>query len=297
MNYKVLLFYKYTKIENPNELKEQQVQICKTLGLKGRTIIATEGINSTLGGTEQNINEYIKYMQRIEQFKDIDFKVSSGTGPNDFPKLSIKVRNEIVSTHMPDLDPTIVTGAYITADQLHNWFRTNKEFYLVDMRNTYEYKIGHFKNSIDSTFDNFRDLPKVLKKLEHLKEKTVVTVCTGGIRCEKASGYLVKNGFKDVYQLYGGMQTYMQKYPGDDFLGKLYVFDNRIAVDFITDESKRVVVGKCEICGQPSEVYVNCGLPQCNKHFICCENCSNNELGKSFCTPTCAKKYLFVNKI
>jgi len=292
MKYKILLFYKYIKLNNLEDLKNSQRKICETLNLKGRTIIAEEGINSTLGGLKENIDKYIEYMKADERFTDIDFKLSDGTGENDFPKLSIKVRNEIVSTHLGenDIDPNKLTGKYVKPDDLHTWFKEGKEFYLVDMRNTFEYKVGHFKNSIDSTFDRFRDLPEIIKKIDYLKDKTVVTACTGGVRCEKASGILIREGFTDVYQLYGGMHTYMKKFPGDDFLGKLYVFDGRVTVDFIKDESKRVIVGKCDKCNNPSENYVNCANLSCHKHFICCNECIKKTNNTPFCNKECMLK-------
>jgi UPF0176 protein len=293
MKYSVLLFYKYIKLTDLENLMKSQREVCETLNLKGRTIIAQEGINSTLGGLTDDIDKYIEYMKADERFEDIDFKLSKGNGPDDFPKLSVKVRSEIVATHLgdEDIDPIKVTGEYITVDELHNWFKTNKEFYLVDMRNTFEFKVGHFANSIDSTFDRFRDLPEILKKIEHLKDKVIVTACTGGVRCEKASGVLVRAGFKHVYQLHGGMHTYMAKFPGDDFLGKLYVFDGRVTMDFLEDESKRVVVGKCDVCESPSENYVNCANLACHKHFICCEDCIEKTGGLPFCGGECAKLF------
>ena len=294
MKYSVLLFYKYIKLNDLQGLMKSQREVCEKLNLKGRTIIAEEGINSTLGGLETDINKYIEYIKIDERVKDIDFKLSNGNGPDDFPKLSVKIRPEIVSTHLgdDDIDPIKVTGEYITVDELNNWFKTNKEFYLVDMRNTFEFKVGHFANSIDSTFDRFRDLPEILKKIEHLKDKVIVTACTGGVRCEKASGVLVRAGFKHVYQLYGGMHTYMAKFPGDDFLGKLYVFDGRVTIDFLEDESKRVVVGKCDVCASPSENYVNCANLACHKHFICCKECIEKTGGQPFCSGECNKLLL-----
>ena len=136
--------------------------------------------------------------------------------------------------------------------------------------------------------ENFRDVPRVLNELEDLKDKTVLTVCTGGVRCEKASGLLVKNGFEDVYQLDGGIVTYIEKFPAQEFQGSLYVFDNRITTHFDPDD-KHVVVGKCDKCGVSCERYVNCKNPECNKHFICCENCTE-ENGKSFCGDKCKEK-------
>lgn len=278
MNHTIILFYKYTPIAEPEKLMQDQRLQCQKLGLKGRMLIANEGINATFEGTDEHIQMYLDNLLSQPQFGDIHIKKSIGTG-SAFPKLSIKVRPEIVATHLEerDIDPTKVTGKYLTAEELHEWFGSNKEFYIVDMRNDFEQAVGVFKNSLKSGMGNFRDLPKVLDSLEHLKDKTILTVCTGGVRCEKASGFLVTNGFTDVYQLYGGIVTYMEKYPGEDFLGSLYVFDNRLVMGFHMDDPKREIIGRCVVCQSPSEHFINCRDGFCHRHFIVCENCLQGE--------------------
>lgn len=274
MNYQILLYYLYVEIENPvHEMREQR-RLCERLGLKGRIIIAKEGINGTVEGTKKGTEEYIKVMVSDPRFTNIDWKKSEGTG-DAFPKLSVKVRDEIVSLHLGENDfhPTKLTGKYLTAEELHEWFRTKKEFYIVDMRNDYEHKSGFFEGSILPPLENFRDLQKLLPKLEHLKDKTVLTVCTGGVRCEKASGFLVGNGFKDVYQLKNGIVTYMEKYPNENFKGKLYVFDGRVTMGFNTKDKLHEIVGRCENCDLPSENYINCSTLGCHRHFIMCQDC------------------------
>ncbi len=268
--HEILLYYKYVTIEDPEALRAAQMELCKHLGLKGRIIIAKEGINGTVEGSSENTERYIDAMRHDPRFADMNFKRSSGTG-NAFPKLSIKVRGEIVSGHLKadDLNPNEITGKYLSAETLHDWIQSGREFYIVDMRNDYEHRSGHFAGSILPPLENFRDLPKVLPVLGHLKDKTIVTVCTGGVRCEKASGFLVKHGFSDVYQLHNGIVSYMEKYPGQDFKGSLYVFDGRVTMAFGEHE----VIGKCEKCGQASERYLNCGNLRCHRHFICCETC------------------------
>lgn len=289
--YKIILFYKYTNIANPEALKKSQMELCKKLNLTGRMIIAKEGINATLEGTEDNINTYKETLQNDPFFANIHFKISDGTG-QAFPKLSIKVRSEIVATHLEndDVDPTKLTGKYILAEELYDWIHNKtKEFYIVDMRNDYETDVGYFENSIFSGMSNFRKLPEALEKLEHLKNKTIVTVCTGGVRCEKASGFLVKHGFTDVYQLFGGIVTYMERYPNEDFVGKLYVFDNRLVMGFNTNDPKHKIVGKCAKCGKQSEHFINCKDQFCHRHFICCEECLNGE--KNILCPMGCRDY------
>lgn len=274
----IILFYKYTKIENPELLRQDQKLLCDRLSLKGRMILATEGINATLEGTTENIEKYIADLLSHPEFADIHIKKSEGTG-DAFPKLSIKVRPEIVTTHLQerDIDPNITTGKYLIPEKLHEWFKSGKEFYIVDMRNDFEQAVGMFRNSLKSGMGYFRDLPKVLTDLDHLKDKTILTVCTGGVRCEKASGFLVLNGFSDVYQLYGGIVSYMEKYPGEDFIGSLYVFDNRLVMGFNMDDPNREILGKCVVCKNPSEHFINCKDGFCHRHFIICENCLNGE--------------------
>jgi UPF0176 protein len=295
-NFQVLLYYKYTQIDNPVGLMRVQRRLCEELNLKGRIIIATEGINGTLEGTTKNTQRYIEEMHADQKFSDMNFKVSDGTG-DAFPKLSIKVRDEIVTSNVSGLNPTKTTGKYISAETLHDWFTSKKEFYIVDMRNDYEYQSGFFEGTIFSDFKNFKDLSSITKKLEHLKGKTIVTVCTGGVRCEKASGFLVSEGFSDVYQLENGIQTYMETYPNEHFKGKLYVFDNRLTVGFNTDDPKHEIVGKCMLCDTPSDTYENCMNHACHLHFICCDNCLDSETKMAFCKDECRDIVLSKNAI
>lgn len=289
-DYQILLYYNYTDIENPEELVAQQKELCTKQNLKGRIIIAKEGINGTVEGRIADTEGYVKALLGDKRFANTHVKRSVGTG-SAFPKMSIKLRDEIVSGHLgeKDVNPVRTTGKYITVEDLHKLIHSDKEFYIVDMRNDYEHKVGFFDKSILAPFKNFRDLPKVLDELKKLKNKTIITVCTGGVRCEKASGFLVDNGFNDVYQLYGGIVTYMEKYPNEDFLGKLYVFDGRITMGFNTDAPEHVVVGKCEFCGEKADTYRDCKFLHCKgkRHFICCDDCFEKDGG--YCSEECRK--------
>jgi UPF0176 protein len=281
----ILLFYKYVEIADPQALADRERALCEKLELKGRIIIAKEGINATLEGTTENVERYCRELVGDERFKDVHLKKSAGTG-EAFPKLSVKVRKEIVSLGLPakhDIDPRTTTGKYLSAQELQEWFVSGKKFRIIDMRNDYEHKVGHFKGSVLPPLHNFRDLPRALPALEPHKEETVLTVCTGGVRCEKASGYLVKNGFKDVYQLQGGIVTYMEQFersgdgsrPAENFLGSLYVFDNRVTMAY-AKAGERPVVGVCDICSAPTEIYVNCSDDICHKHFLVCSGCKKD---------------------
>lgn len=294
--YTIILFYKYTLIDDPKKLRDEQFALCSHLLMKGRMIIATEGINGTFEGTKESCDEYMKHMKADPRFVDIHWKISEGTPDGTaFPRLSIKVRKEIVSLHLgdeEDIDPNATTGIHLKPEDLHAWYKEGKKFHIVDMRNDYELRVGKFEGTVFPDLNNFRDLKKNLKKIEDLKDTTVLTVCTGGVRCEKASGLLVREGFKDVYQLDGGIVSYMEKYPGQDFKGSLYVFDKRIVMNF-DDPSTHEVIGHCSKCGEKSEHYVNCGNLMCHDHFICCKKCleksegNHPSYGLAYCNLWC----------
>lgn len=304
--YKILLYYKYTHISDPKAFRDAHFDLCKKLGLKGRIIIASEGINGTCEGTDEACQEYQKILTSDPRFADIHWKVSIGTiDGTAFPRLSVKVRKEIVSLHLgdeEDIDPNQMTGIHLKPEELRKWYEEGKEFHIVDMRNGYELEVGKFECTVFPELDNFRDLKKNLKKIEDLKNKTVLTVCTGGVRCEKASGLLVREGFENVYQLDGGIVSYMEKYPGQDFKGSLYVFDKRITMHF-QDEENHEIIGRCHNCQKPSEHYVNCANLMCHDHFICCEDClvenppNHPSGGIAYCNIWCNLKWNWYVKI
>lgn len=280
-NFVVLLFYKYIEIENPEDLMESQRKFCESLNLKGRILIAKEGINGTVEGTKKNVEEYIKAVESDKRFGGINWKKSVGTG-SAFKKLKVKVRNEIVTTGIANKDfgpLKKVTGKHLSPNELKKWYEEGREFYVVDMRNDYEFEIGRFKNSVwPNGLGHFRDVPKAVKSISNLKDKTVVTVCTGGVRCETASGLLIKYGFKEVYQLQDGILTFMELFPNTFFEGKLLVFDERETIGFNTNSPEHQIVGKCRVCGQKSENLVNYFDGGKNTYGIICIDCC--KLGK-----------------
>jgi UPF0176 protein len=283
MEYQVLLFYKYVPIDNPLELKDRYRALCEKYSLRGRTIIAHEGINSTVEGTIENTEAFLKEFLTDERFSHMQIKRSRGDG-NSFPKLSVKVRLEIVGTHFPkEIDPTKETGKYLKPEELREWYEKEEDFVVIDMRNSYEFASGRFKNSIDPGMQASRELPEKMDKLRIHKDKKVLTVCTGGVRCEKMSAYLLHEGFKDVYQLDGGMHSYMEKYPGKDFLGTLFTFDDRLVMDFGGD---REIVGECKHCSAKTEKYQNCSNASCNMLFLVCPKCVESD-NIGFCSNTC----------
>ncbi len=285
MKYQVLLFYKYVTIEDPEALKGAFRALCEKYELKGRTILAEEGINSTLEGTVENTENFLTEFLADERFRDMQIKKSQGSG-SSFPRLMIKVRTEIVGTRFPkEIDPRIKTAPHLSADELHALYEKKEDFVVLDMRNSYEYESGHFENSIDPGMDASRELPKVIEDLKVGDGKKIVTVCTGGIRCEKMSAYLLHKGYTNVHQLDGGMHTYMEKYPEGHFKGTLFTFDDRLVMNF---GGKREIVGKCKRCDSPNEQYQNCANAECNMLFLICNECMSAE-GPGFCSEKCEK--------
>lgn len=282
MTSQILLFYKYVTVEDPATLASWLIERGTEHKLTGRIIVAEEGLNGTVEGSIEDTEAFALELLADSRFTDVTVKRSEGTGAA-FPKLSVKVREEIVGTRFPKhVDPRRRTATHLPAEALRNWYEEGKDFVVVDMRNDYEYQSGHFKNSVNPGLENSRDLPSALPKLAALKNKTVLTVCTGGIRCEKMSALLLEEGFTDVYQLDNGIHGYMEKYPGQDFLGSLYTFDDRKTMHF---GGEREVIGRCRFCDAATEKYVNCANDFCHLHFIVCEDCSGSR--SVFCSRDC----------
>lgn len=272
--YKVILFYKFTKIQNPQKLVKEQKKICLALDIKGRMLIAKEGINATFEGTEKNINKYKKEIRKDKRFEDIVFKESKGDGKS-FSKLKIKAREEVVTLGYPKINIKKETAKTITAKELQQLYKKEEDFVVLDLRNDYEIKAGYFEKTFNPELQNFRDLPQKIKsgELNELKNKKVISVCTGGIRCEKGTCLLKKAGFKNLYQLKDGIHTYMQKYPGSHFKGTLFVFDDRMTT-IVKDGMKHEVVGRCIYCNKKCEQFYSDDTTSPSRKIICCHPCA-----------------------
>ena len=270
----VILFYKFVQVENPEEFAAAQKEVCRALELKGRLLVAPEGINGTFEGKQSQIKKYQTILTADPRFSDVSFKESESTG-EAFPRLSVKAREEVVTLGMPDLKPEVHTAPEVTAEELQQWYENGEEFTILDLRNNYEIASGYFEGTEHPDIENFRDLPENMDKIAHLKNKKVVPVCTGGIRCEKATAYLKEEGFTDMYQLKNGIHDYMQKFPNGKFKGTLFVFDNRITTALTDEKSEkeREIVGKCEFCDVPCEQYVNDDSKIPSRKLICCNDC------------------------
>ncbi|MGI9241453.1 MAG: rhodanese-related sulfurtransferase [Verrucomicrobiales bacterium] len=288
MSYQVLLYYKYVHLSDPDAYREQHQELCQELGLLGRIIVAEEGINGTVSGTTEATEAYIDAMRDDPRTADMAFKIDPAD-THAFPKLSIKVRSEIVSLGLgeEDVSPNERTGVRLSPDEFKQAMDEEGAIVL-DGRNDYESALGHFRGALCPDVKNFRDFPAWIRaNLGDAKDKKLLTYCTGGIRCEKLSAFLLKEGFKDVSQLDGGIVNYGkdEQVRGESFEGQCYVFDKRIAVDVNHVEDSSKIVSHCLRCGGPSARYVNCRYAPCNDQVFLCEACEG-EHGR-FCSDAC----------
>jgi UPF0176 protein len=267
--YAVLLYYCYSNIEDTATYRDEHHQLCVNNNLLGRIIIASEGLNGTVSGLVADCETYMSWVKADERFKNIDFKIDY-SDEHTFQKMHVRVKNEIVHSDL-GVNPLVRTGQHLEPAELKKLLATDPEVVMVDMRSNYEHIVGKFKNAVTFDMENLRDLPDHIHEIEHLKNKKIVTYCTGGIKCEKASAYLLENGFENVYQLHGGIIKYGLEEGGEDFDGKCYVFDNRLTVE--VNAVNPTVISTCHICHTPSDRMINCANPTCNDHIPVCENC------------------------
>lgn len=286
MDYRVLLYYNYTKIENPEQFAKEHLALCKSLGLKGRILVAEEGINGTASGTIEATQQYMDWMHNDERFKDTWFKIDESEG-HAFRKMFVRPRKELVALNLEeDVDPLRLTGEYLDPKAFKEAL-LDEDTIVLDARNDYEYDLGHFRGAIRPDIRNFRELPEWIREnKEKFMDKKVVTYCTGGIRCEKFSGWLLREGVENVAQLHGGIATYGKdpEVKGEMWDGKMYVFDDRISVEI--NQVDKQIVGKDWFDGTPCERYINCGNPSCNRQMITSEENEAKHLGG--CCYDCA---------
>lgn len=283
--YRILLYYKYVPIEDHEQFAAEHLKFCKELGLKGRILVAKEGINGTVSGTVEQTQAYMDHMHQDPRFSDLWFKIDE-SDHHAFKKMFVRPKDEIVTFRLEDdVNPNELTGNRLSPKEFMEALQ-QEDVIVIDGRNDYEYEIGHFRGAIRPDVKAFREFPDWIRdNLSQFKDKKVLTYCTGGIRCEKLSGFLLKEGFQDVNQLEGGIVTYGKdpEVKGQLFDGKCYVFDERISIPI--NQIEKVVVGKCHHCGQAEDRYVNCANPECNLQHICCEECE--EKHRRSCCEEC----------
>jgi UPF0176 protein len=284
IKYQTLLYYCYSKIEGAEQFASDHLQFCKSLNLFGRIIVADEGLNGTVSGTDESCKIYMDTLHADPRFSKIDFKVDDVEEPS-FIKMHCRYKAEIVFSGLRDpsvINPEIKTGIHLEPQDFVK-MKDDDDVVIVDVRSNYEHSIGRFKNAITFDIENFRDFPQQINELAKFKNKKIVTYCTGGIKCEKASALLLHEGFENVYQLHGGIIKYGKEAGGEDFEGKCYVFDNRVAVDVNSVNPK--VISICRNCGTQTTKMINCANPECNEHFTQCDACGEKLDGA--CSDVC----------
>ena len=276
---KVILYYAFTPISDTAVIKVWQKFLCQSLNLKGRIIISPQGINGVLGGDIDDLKKYIRQSRSYEGFAKMKFKWSDGTG-NDFPKLSVKVRPELVAFGNPDeikvdKNGVIGGGKHLKPSEVDELVsKRGDDVVFFDGRNSFEAQVGRFKNAVVPDTATTRDFVSEIEsgKYDHLKDKPIVTYCTGGIRCEVLSAVMKTRGFKEVYQIDGGIITY-GKEIGDDGLweGALHTFDNRMSLKF---SAKSKSIGQCKDCSGPATRFYDCPKVPCNALNLLCAKCA-----------------------
>lgn len=279
---KIILYYKFVPVADAETVKFWQRNLCERLNLKGRIIVSEHGINGTLGGDIKQLKLYTREMNQHPVFKGIQYKWSDGQR-DDFPRLSVKVRPELVTLAPGETFDVFSSTKGLKPKQWHDYIQKNPDVLILDARNDYESEIGAFKgkNVIKPKIKAFRDIKPELDKLP--KDKPILTYCTGDIRCEYLSAYMKHKGFDEVYHLDGGIVKYGQEFKDKGFWeGKCFVFDNRLNIAF-SEEAEDI--GACEHCGKRTSNHENCANRACNLFALVCEDCRDIV---SVCSKTCA---------
>lgn len=287
---KIILYYGFAPVADPKAVMLWQKTLCASLNLKGRILISEHGINGTLGGDMEDLKKYCRATKEYPGFGKIDFKWSDGTG-NDFPRLSVKARKELVAFTTPNEIEVAKSGVqnggkHLKPHQVNQLVEERgDDVVFFDGRNAFEAKIGKFKNAVVPDVQTTHDFIAELEsgKYDHLKDKPIVTYCTGGIRCEILSAVMINRGFQEVYQIEGGIVRYGERYRDKGLWeGSLYVFDGRMNIDF-SDEAK--TIGVCEGCGGATKEFRNCKNLGCKDLVLLCDSC-NEDPANLACKPS-----------
>lgn len=297
--YLVILYYHYTKLNELETFRDIHQEFCDKHNLLGRIYVASEGINGTLSGLKDDVLAYMEYLKNDQRFEEIVFKVDEAD-KHAFKKMHVRVKNELVNLSLEtDINPKKLTGEYVEPRDFYLRMQ-DPHTIVLDARNDYEHQIGHFRGAIRPNIRNFRELPDWIKENESLlKDKKILTYCTGGIRCEKLSGWLKAEGYNDVGQLKGGIITYGKDEVAQGQLwdGQCYVFDERLKVNINRVES--VVVGRDHFDGTPCERQINCANPECNKQILVSQENEDKYLGG--CSIECSRhprnRYVALHKL
>lgn len=284
--YRVLSFYKFCWLSEAERetLMAWLRSRCTELNLLGRLYVAHEGLNGTLCGAPAASAAFQEALHGYPGFQEVLFKEEPAWEPA-FYKLIVRKKREIVAFRAPQpVDPVHNAGEHVPPEELQRILEDPPEdVVLFDARSSYEYAVGHFTGALHLDVENFRELPERLEALAPYRDKTIITYCTGGIKCEKLTAYMKQAGFADVRQLQGGIQHYAAVTGGENFAGKCYVFDRRTVIP--VNRVNPSVVGRCHVCNQPGEWAVNCANKACHDRVLLCESCA--EVYQGSCSVEC----------
>lgn len=284
---RVILYYKFVPLKDPQATMLWQRELCARLGLKGRIIVSQHGINGTLGGKLESLRKYRRAMTDSMLFGRIQYKWTKG-GASDFPRLSVKVRDELVTLAPGEEFDVFNSTKGLSPKEWHEYIEKNPDVIILDARNDYESDVGAFKgkNVIKPKIGAFREIKKELDKIP--KNKKVLTYCTGDIRCEYLSAYMSHKGFEDVNHLEGGIIKYGQEYGDDGFWeGKCFTFDERMVLGFSEDSQD---IANCTYCDTKTSRFINCANKECNKLILVCDACSDSVVcGRKQCSVKAAQ--------
>jgi UPF0176 protein len=282
-------FYQYFNIEDPQQFRDELYKALNAIKVFGRIYIAHEGINAQISVPESNVEALKKYLYSIEPLNGLRLNIAVDDDGKSFWVLKIKVREKIVADGIADPNFSMAKkGKYVNAAEMNNLLQDDNTI-VIDMRNHYEYEVGHFEKALEIPSDTFREqLPMAVEMMQDKKEQNIIMYCTGGIRCEKASAYMLHNGFKNVFHLEGGIINYAKQAKENNlpskFIGKNFVFDDRLG-ERITED----VIAKCHQCSQPADTHTNCKNDGCHLLFIQCQACDTQYDG--CCSKVCQTVY------
>lgn len=282
-------FYQYFPVEDPKQFRDEMYRALNALKVFGRIYIAQEGINAQVSVPDSNVDAFRDQLYSIPALNGIRLNIAVDDDGRSFWVLKIKVRHKIVADGITDPGFSMEKkGRYVNAEQM-NELMEKKDTIVIDMRNHYEYEVGHFTKALEIPSDTFREqLPMAVDMMKENRDKNIIMYCTGGIRCEKASAYMLHNGFKNVFHLEGGVINYArqakEKGLESKFIGKNFVFDDRLG-ERITED----IIARCHQCGKPADTHTNCKNDGCHLLFIQCADCAAKKDG--CCSEACQTVY------
>lgn len=280
----IATFYHFKNLESLKQIEQDLINKAAELDIRGLIILGTEGFNSTVSAfSAETLNEFKNFIREYFQVPNQLFKDSvSEVAP--FRRFQVKQRKEIVTLGTPELHPDSTHNHHLSPEEWNQVLKEESDWVMIDTRNWYETKIGTFKNALDPKIHAFTEFPKFVEEQKIPKDKKMLIFCTGGIRCEKGILELQREGYKNVYQLEGGILNYLAKFPNDQFEGECFVFDHRVAVDQNLSPSKRYAL--CPHCGQPGETKITCA--HCDSESVICEDCHKKAHVGETCSKNCA---------